>query len=111
MGKTKIEVKEKLPEFFKPLFWSYNFVDIDPKKNKRLIVVNTINYGDLNHWRWLARIYRKEGVKSVLETIPASELRPRARRLAALLFDVKNFNYAPRGSEDYKKRYRNFLKK
>ena len=35
--------------------------------------------------------------KETLEQIPATELRPRARRLAGLIFDVSNFNYAPRG--------------
>lgn len=98
----KAKSQTKLPDFFKPLFWSYNFVEINPQKNKKLIVVNTINYGDLNHWRWLVQTYGKNGVREILENIPASEVRARARRLAALLFDVKSFNYAPRGTRSKK---------
>ena len=87
----------KLPEFFKPILWSYNFPAIDSEKNKKVIIVNTINYGDLKHWRWLMQHYGEDTIKEILEQIPSSEIRPRALRLAAAIFSIKNFNYAPRG--------------
>ena len=87
----------KLPEFFKPILWSYDFPAIDSEKNKKVIIVNTINYGDLKHWHWLIQHYGKEAVKDVLEQIPSSEIRPRALCLATTIFSIKNFNYAPRG--------------
>lgn len=87
----------KLPEFFRPLFWSYNFEKIDPEEQKKLIIISTINYGDLKHWRWLKESYGEEAVKEVLESISATELRFRAGRLAELLFNLK-LNYAPRGA-------------
>ena len=93
----KSESKEFLPSFFKPIFWSYNFSLIDPEKDKKLIVINTINYGDLKHWRWLINAYGKEGVRSVLERISSTEIRLRVQRLAAIIFDIKNFHYVPRG--------------
>lgn len=34
-----------LPLFFKPLFWSYKFPLMDPQKNKKRIIIDTINYG------------------------------------------------------------------
>lgn len=86
-----------LPDFFRPLFWSYKFESLDLEKNKKTIIVNTINYGDLRHWRWIVNHYGKESVKKILETIPATELKKRTARLAEILFDVR-LNYAPRGA-------------
>jgi hypothetical protein len=85
-----------LPEFFKPILWSYDFSLINPEKNRKIIIINAINYGNLDHWRWLLRYYGKKAIKETLETIPATEIKPRARKLASLVFSVKNFNYAPR---------------
>jgi len=89
----------RLPDLFKPLLWSYNFSEIDPEKNKKTIIVNAINYGDLRHWRWLVKFYGKEAVRQALISVPASEMRPRARKLASLLFSIILFNNAPRGSQ------------
>ena len=88
---------QQLPEFFKPLFWSYNFESIDLEKQRKLVIVNTINYGDLKHWRWIHNYYSGKTIKDVLENIAATELRPRAGRLAELLFNL-HLNYAPRGA-------------
>ncbi len=97
-AKTKNTLQnQKLPEFFRPLFWSYNFDSLDLEEDKKTITANTINYGDLKHWRWIVNYYGKEGVRKTLETIPATELKKRASRLAEILFDAK-LNYAPRGA-------------
>jgi hypothetical protein len=87
-----------LPETFRPILWSYDFERIDPVRNRKTIIIQAINYGTLNQWRWLARTYGRDGVRETLETVPATALRAPARRLAALIFDVDQFNYAPRGS-------------
>ena len=87
-----------LPVFFKPILWSYDFEKIDPDRNKKTIVVQAINYGDLKHWRWLAKTYGGNAVADILSKVPATEIKPRARRLASVLFSITNFNYAPRGS-------------
>jgi hypothetical protein len=88
-----------LPEFFRPILWSYNFSAIDSEKDKKIIITNAINYGDLKHWRWLVLNYGKNGISKVLKKIPATALRPAARRLASTLFSIKNFNYVLRGVE------------
>ena len=90
---------EKLPDFFKPLLWSYDFNKIDPQKNKKTIIINSINLGDLRHWKWLISAYGKEEVRSLLEKIPISEIRPRVRKLVSLIFSINKFNYAPRSTE------------
>lgn len=83
-----------LPETFRPLLWSYKFEEIDPLKHKREIVVNAINYGDLSHWRWLVEFYGQAKVKSLISSLPATELKPRARRLAGYLFHIPSFQHA-----------------
>lgn len=87
----------KLPDFFKSLFWSYNFDEIDPAEQKKLVIINSINYGDLKHWRWIKKYYGEKTVREILESVTASELRPQAGHLAELIFGFQ-LNYVPRGS-------------
>lgn len=90
--------KLTLPDTFRSLLWSYDFNEIDPVRHKKTIIVQTLNYGTLDQWRWLIKSYGREGVREVLAQISASELKPRALGLAALVFRTNRFNYAPRGT-------------
>jgi len=87
-----------LPDFFAQILWSYDFTKIDPEKQKKTIIINAINYGDLRHWRWIVNYYGKEIIKEILEKVPATEIKPRTRRLTSIIFSVKYFNYASRGT-------------
>ena len=89
-----------LPESMKPFFWSYDVSQIDPQKDKKTVIVQTINYGDLTHWRWMIDSYGKPMIRDILSALPATELRPRVRKVASLLFGVDSLNYAPRGSRN-----------
>ena len=80
---------QKLPIIFKPLLWSYNFSRIDPAKNKKTVIVNTINYGDLIHWSWIEKFYGERAIRQLLSSLPASEIRARAFKLASILFSIK----------------------
>lgn len=91
--------KTKLPAFFKPLFWGYDFGSVDPIRNKNLIIVNTLNYGDLRQWKWLVKIYSKQSIKRTIEFIPRSEFRKQVIPLIGLLFGVNKFKYASRGAK------------
>ncbi len=77
---------KQLPPEFKPLFWSYNFDELDTTKHQKTIILNTIKYGDLWHWRWLQNNYGAKIVQEVLEKTKKTELRPSVFRLANLLF-------------------------
>lgn len=90
--------KKTLPSYFKRILWSCDFESVDPAKDKKTIIVNAINYGDLKHWRWLVEFYGKEAVVNVLKTIPATEMRRGARNLAGALFSINKFNYEIRSS-------------
>lgn len=97
MRNTRIS-KEFLPERFRHLFWSYHFSDIDVDKDKKTIIIQAINYGDLNHWAWLIKYYRLPVIKDILISVPASEINPRTRALVSLLFSINNFNHAQRST-------------
>jgi hypothetical protein len=87
-----------IPESFRPLLWSYDVSRIDPLRHKKTIIVQVLNYGTLALWHWLVESYGRDGIRDTLAHIPASEIKPRSRRLASLLLGVKHWNYAPRGT-------------
>lgn len=97
MNKNTMKQKTKLPEFFKPLFWSYKFAKVDSVKNKKTIIVNTINYGRWKHWLWMIKNYGRKEVKKIITETPKSEFRPRALKLISLLLGIKKLKYASRG--------------
>jgi len=95
----KTKNSSKLPLFFKPLFWGYDFNSIDFIENKKLIIINTLNYGDLKQWKWLVKIYGERSLKKTIESIPKSEFRKQVIPLIKLLFNINKFKYASRGAK------------
>ena len=89
----------KLPSFFKPVLWSYDFSKINPEENIERIIVNTINYGDWRHWQWIVNYYGKNKVKRIIENTPASEFRKGSLRLISLLLGIKKMKYVSRGAK------------
>lgn len=93
------EKSNALPEIFRPIMWSYNFAKIDIEKDKKIVIVNSINYGTFEHWRWLSRQYEKNIIHDIMSQISASEIRPQALKLASLIFSIPKLNYASRGAK------------
>lgn len=87
-----------IPKGLKPLFWSYKFEELDLNRDKNLIITQLINYGSLAEWKWLVLAYGEDSIREVLGIIRADEFKPRALKLASLIFGIKNFNHASRGS-------------
>ena len=76
------ESKEvRLPESFRPFFWSYDFEKLDPDDNKKTIIIQVINYGDMKQWAWLSRYYGLDMIKEILSSLPINEIKPRTREL------------------------------
>ena len=98
MNKNKAKQKTELPESFRHLLWSYRFSEIDPEEHKKTIIVNVLNYGDLDQWRWLVKTYGKKQLKAIIESIPASEFRKHIVILLSLLLGIK-FKYAFRSDK------------
>jgi hypothetical protein len=87
-----------LPANFRPLFWSYRFADLDPQTDKKTIIVQLINYGTLEHWRWLVWEYGPQEIQRTLESVPDTEIKTRTRKLASLIFSITNWRHAQRGT-------------
>jgi len=96
---NKIKQKLRLPEFFSPLLWSYDFSSIDLERDKQRVVINTINYGQWKHWQWIVNYYGGENIKQFIENTPISEFRPRALKLVSILLGIKNLKYASRSDK------------
>ena len=93
--------KTKLPKDFQYLLWSYDFSKIDPEEDIERIIINTINYGNWEHWRWIINYYGRKRVKEVIENTPKSEFRERALKLICLLLKIKEFKWKTRGEKVY----------
>lgn len=81
---------KKLPSFFKPILWSCDYRALDLQKCKHEIAINSLNYGDLAHWRWIAQNYGKSEISEEIRSSKPDELRPGARRLAEIIFGSKD---------------------
>jgi hypothetical protein len=90
--------KNALPDDFRPFFWSYLFENLDRQKDEKTIILQLVNYGSLTHWRWLAREYGVERIGQVLQSLPVTEIKPRTRPLASLLFSIPTFSHVQRGT-------------
>lgn len=86
--------KQRPPKMFRPLLWSLRWEDIDIEQDKDDIIVNSINEGTLDHWRWLSKIYGQRKIRKVLEKHLASEFHPESRHLARVVFSVHAFRHA-----------------
>jgi hypothetical protein len=87
-----------LPDNLRRLFWSYRFEELEPARDEKTIIVQLVNYGTLADWQWLIREYGAAEVRRVLESIPATEIKPRTRALASLLFSIPTWKHAYRGA-------------
>ena len=89
---------QTLPDWFKPLAWSWDFDKINPHKDTELIIRQTVNYGTLKHWHWIKSFYGEAKIREVIAHTPATAFRPQALRLASLIFKVTQFSHALRGT-------------
>lgn len=99
MHETSIQTKHHPPFSFRPLLWSLRWDDVDIEEDKEDIIVNTINEGSLDQWRWLIATYEKEAIRKVLENRLKTEFHPESRALATILFSISHFHDARRNIE------------
>ena len=76
----------KLPEHLRPLFWSYNFEELDTETVPATVVFQVLQYGTMADWQWLRSIYGKERIQSIIQAAPAHALRPKVKPLVATVF-------------------------
>ena len=83
------------PEMFRPLLWGLRWKDIDIEKDKEDIIVNAVNEGRLDHWRWLIQTYGKDTIRSILERRLETEFHLESRNLAKIIFSANRFSPGP----------------
>ena len=78
---------KSLPAYFKPILWSYSFSECDPLKMKRTIVSQSLNYGSTLHWKWIKSFYGEKEVRSILSSLPETEIKEKTKKLVELYFN------------------------
>ncbi len=76
----------KILNSIKRLFWDVKKNSLDAEKNRKEIIVRTINYGGLREWRWLIKQYGKRSIFDFLHGAQRNGLRLEAKRLAEIIF-------------------------
>ena len=71
--------------------WSYDFDQLDLNRDKQSIVINTINYGNLDQWRWINDCYGTGVLKQIIQSVPATAIRERVKPLVRLIFLIPEF--------------------
>ena len=80
-------MNSKLPQSFKPYFWSYDFSKIDADQNKKTVVSQVTNYGTIDDWKWLTGYYGWNTVRDIIIGFRHGEIKKRTLKLASILFD------------------------
>ncbi|KKQ19037.1 MAG: hypothetical protein US45_C0061G0005 [Candidatus Nomurabacteria bacterium GW2011_GWA1_37_20] len=75
-----------LPVFFKPILWSYDFTSCNPRKMKKTIISQSLNYGSTLHWKWIKSFYGQKEVFLIFSSLPKTEIKEKTRKLAELYF-------------------------
>jgi hypothetical protein len=86
----------KIPNKIKQVFWSYKLTQQDIFRNQEEIITQVINYGDLDDWKWLKKVYRIKKLREIIANIPKTSFRPSALKLAQLIFKIPKLKYVSR---------------
>lgn len=70
---------------------------MDPTEHQKTVIVNTVNFGNLHHWKWIKECYGTPAIQTTLQTVPTTELRPPAKKLAEVLFHIEIPAHVSRG--------------
>ncbi|PIV58266.1 MAG: hypothetical protein COS14_10520 [Bacteroidetes bacterium CG02_land_8_20_14_3_00_31_25] len=72
-------------------FWDVNFLKLDEKKSKRLIIERIVNFGNLNEIKLIINKYGKE---EVIHTIcNLNYLEPKTLNFFSLFFKISKKNF------------------
>lgn len=86
--------RKRPPLSFRPLLWGLDWDRLSIIRDKHDIILNIVNEGSLDQWRWIIDTYGKEAIRRILEKRLATEFHPESRHLARVLFNVKRYRNA-----------------
>ncbi len=92
MKSVKSISRKRPPEMFKPLLRGLKWEALDIWEDREdIILAALINYGELEHLKWIIKTYGKDEIKKVLSRRLETEIYPESRNLARTLFLYRAF--------------------
>ena len=88
MKSVKLKLQRQPPEIFRPLLWGLKWDALDIWEDRHDIILNTVNYGSLEHWRWIIKTYGKTTIRCVLEKRLVTEFHRGSLNLARIIFSL-----------------------
>ncbi|MFZ5376357.1 MAG: DUF6922 domain-containing protein [Patescibacteria group bacterium] len=67
---------KSLPRSAQKIFWSCDFSQLDKEKHREYIIHQVLQYGDLNDFKWLEKIYSLTKIKNTFVNRPRSTYQP-----------------------------------
>lgn len=78
--------------FTKAIFWDTNIDNLDAEKHALYIIERVLNYGRMEDWHQLKKLYSLEGILEKAQKI--KDLHPRTLSFLSLYFDIPKSNFA-----------------
>lgn len=95
---NKVEQNQCLPKSFRPILWGLDWNRIDVNNDREDIVVNTLNEGTADQWRWIRKTYGDAKIRTILSRRLTTEFHPESINLARIVFGIKSMRNARRNS-------------
>ena len=76
-----------LPEFLKPIFWSWNFSELKKEEHKKTILRQIMEFGSLRDISWMFVNYKKKDLKEFLSTCRNGDLSKRSKNFWEIILN------------------------
>jgi hypothetical protein len=87
----EIASKIQPSDFSSHLFWDVDSEKVDLQQSKKWLVERVLEYGNLNDWKSLKKIYGQDEIKKIVVTIRSMD--EVTLSFLCVLFDLKRTNF------------------
>lgn len=84
--------ENQIKDVFKPFLWSYDIEKIDIKKNKKIIILNVLNYGTKKATDLLFNVYSRKEIEEIVEKSVQGEWNKKSLNYWKLFLNLKREN-------------------
>lgn len=89
MSKQKRENNKHLPEYLQPFLWSYDLMQMDIEKHKKIIIKNILDFGTREATDWLKDNYSKKDIQEIIESSYSSDWSKKSLNFWSLIYGVQ----------------------
>lgn len=89
--KFQLKPDKQPPEIFRSLLWGLKWDALGIWKDRADVILAALNYGELEHLRWIIKTYGVSEIRKMLSRRLETEVYPESRSLARVLFSVPQF--------------------